>query len=102
MNISFNVNNSNFDHGSSVVKSIHQNGDSSGQADAILTELQEIRMKLTEANDLSQSLLDLEIALKNQDKPTIARIVGQLSSNFSSSLLANLASSGLSAFLGLI
>lgn len=101
MPISINVSGSSFDRGSSVIGSIHESGGMAEQSDAVLVELREIRERLSEADDLSRAISSLEEAIRDQDKPKISKITKQLSANFSSSLLANLASGGLMAFLGI-
>lgn len=101
MGISISVSESSFDHGSKVVGTIYENANQLNQTDAILKELREIRIKLDETAALKQAIISLEEAIRNQDNPKISKIVGQLSSNFSSSLLANVASSGLLTFLGI-
>ena len=56
--------------------------------------------KAREESDLKQAIASLEEKIKSQDKPKSSKILEQLSSDFSS-LLVNLASIELLAFLGI-
>ena len=100
-NYKIQVNNSTFDHGSSVVKEVY-GGVATSQDVAILQELQKIQNQLKDTEPMIvDALSNLEQAIRNQDKPSISKFVRQLSSGVSASFLANLASGSLLSFLGI-
>lgn len=68
----------------------------------ILQELSVIRTKLKTTEPLlANAVENLEQAIREQDKPKISKIVGQLSVGTAASVLAEFANRGLRAFLGL-
>lgn len=100
MNLNIHVGSNNtFRNNSSVVGTINENPLPASDPDAILEELREIRGKLESAQTLSLAIEALESAIKEQNKPKISRVIGDLSKSFSSSLLSSLASESLLTFL---
>lgn len=99
MNITINANNSLFNNNSQMVGTINENGPVQSHETEILHELQAIQEKLSTAQELSDQLYELEQAIRENKPSKIQSIVQQLASNFSSSLLANLASGTLLAML---
>lgn len=101
MDLHIDVKDSKFDHGSSVVRDI-QIGGTEAQDGAILQELEEIRHKLAATEPLvAESVAKLERAVRENNKPKISTIIQQLSTGFAATVLANLASPALLAFLGI-
>ena len=101
MDFHFDIKDSKFDHGSSVVKNI-QIGGAETHDGAILRELEEIRDKLAATEPLvAESVAKLEQAVRENNKPKISTIIQQLSTGFAATVLANLASPALLAFLGI-
>lgn len=100
MNITITANNSSSDNNSQVVGTINENGHIQAQQTEILHELQAIQEKLSTAQELSERLYELEQAIRENRTSNIQSIIQQLTSNFSSSLLANLASGSLLEMLG--
>lgn len=103
MAIKIEVSNSNFNYNSSVVHTAVEveGGAVQAQDQAILNELQQIQDKLDSAAELSRTIVNLETAIRAQDRGAISKIVQQVSTGFSASLLANLASGSLLSFLGM-
>lgn len=100
MNITINANHSSFNNNSQMIGTINENGPVQTQETEILHELRAIQEKLATAQELSERLYELEQAIRENRPSKIQSIVQQLASNFSSSLLANLASGSLLAMLG--
>ena len=99
----FNFQGARIDNGSSGIHTfIARDVQAAPANDAIVTELREIHSKLEQSEPLLAAAVDnLEQAVRAQDKPTISKIVQQLSVGTAASVFANLASSGLMTFLGL-
>ena len=99
----FNFQGATIDNGSSGIHTFIAGDVQAAPAnDAIVTELREIHSKLEQSEPLLAAAVDnLEQAVRAQDKPTISKIVQQLSVGTAASVFANLASSGLMTFLGL-
>ena len=101
MNINITANNSSVSNHSQLIGSINENNVRQGQEEEILNELRAIREKLASAEELSSQLAALEQAIRESYQPKIRDIVQQLTLDFSSSLLSDLASGGLLALLGM-
>ena len=101
MNIKIVSNNNTFSDNSQLIGSINENTVPQAQQNETLNELQAIQKKLMSAQELSAQLYQLEQAIRANNQPKIQDIVQQLTLDFSSSLLSNLASSGLLALLGM-
>lgn len=55
----------------------------------MLKQLEALRMDLSKVDQLSATITSLEAAIREQNKPKVKTIIQQLTSNFASSLLAN-------------
>ena len=99
----FNFQGARIDNGSSGIHTfIAGDVQATPASDAIVTELREIRRKLEKSEPLlAAAVCNLEQAVRAQDKPTISKIVQQLSVGTAASVFANLSSNGLMTFLGL-
>lgn len=99
-NYRINIENSVIDHNSSVVRNDYRG--TSDTDDAILEELQKIQKELEQTEPLiSQTLSDLQDAIRKKNSSKISSIAQRLSTGFAASLLANLASGSLLSFLGI-
>lgn len=101
MNINITSNNSPISNNSQFIGSINENSAAQVQGEEILHELQAIQEKLASAQELSERLQELEQAIRESNQPKIRNIIQQLTTDFSSSLLSNLASGGLLALFGM-
>lgn len=99
MNINITSNNSPISNNSQFIGSINENSAAQVQQEEILHELRAIQEKLASAQELSERLQELEQAIRESNQPKIRNIIQQLTTDFSSSLLSNLASGGLLALL---
>lgn len=99
----FNFQNTTIDNGSSGIHSfIAGNFQAASENPAALEELREICAKLEKTEPLmANAIANLEQAIREQDKPKISQIIQQLSIGTAASILADLASNRLLAFLGL-
>ena len=98
----FNFQGARIDNGSSGIHTfIAGDVQATPASDAIVTELREIHSKLEQSEPLlADAIAALEQAVKEQDRPRIAKIAQQLSVGTAASILSELASKGLLAFLG--
>ena len=100
-NYNITVNNSKFDHGSSVVseKSSSRTRD---DLDQLLDEIRTLQKKMDQVEPLvSGALSELEKALRENNKPKISEKIKELSTGFAASILANIASPIVLSFLGI-
>ena len=99
----FNFQGATIDNGSSGIHTfVAGDVQAAPASDTIVTELRELRGKLEKSEPLLAAAVgNLEQAVRAQDKPTISKIVQQLSVGTAASVFASLASSGLMTFLGL-
>lgn len=97
-----NIQDSKFDHGSSVVRGVKEGDMASTQDDAILRELSVIHEKLKSVEPLlADAIANLEMAIKTQNKSKISEIIHQLSIGSAANILSNIASEKLITFLGI-
>lgn len=97
------ISNTTFDHGSSVVHNEYHSATTSiSQETAILQELQKIQKSIEHTEPfISDLLLELQHAIKKRDESKLSTIVRQLSTGVVKSVLTNIASKSLLAFLGI-
>ena len=91
-NISFNISGSTFrDHASVLDQHTEYHGGTDPQ-DTTVQELRRIQEQLERTQPLiADALANLQEAIEKQDKPTISKVVGQLSSGFAVSVLSSAA-----------
>ena len=74
-------------------------GSSSEREDELLQQLDALRADLERSDQLLAAIASLEAAIREQNKPGIQSIMRQLTSNFTSSLLANVLATAVNPLL---
>lgn len=69
------------------------------EEDDVLKKLETLRFELGRTDALIEAIASLEQAIREQNKPKAKNIVQQLTSNFTSSLLANVVAGIVTPFL---
>ena len=99
--ITFHIDRTTFDHGSSVIHTLNASGAPSGDAE-ILRDLRDAVERLSDREPLiADALDDLREAVEKKDQPSVKKWTGRLASGTTAEVLKGVASKGLLAFLGL-
>lgn len=101
MAVNISIGNATFNDHSTGIGTINDAGTASSEATA-LRELAALRRDLEKTDQLRAAIVSLEQAIREQNKPKTESVVRQLTSNFASSLLANVISNIVNPFLKLL
>lgn len=99
MDFKISIENSTFHDHSAGVGTVNVGTASDKECD-VLEQLRSIRIDLEKLEQLNASILSLEQAIREQNRPKAKMIVQQITSGFTSSLLANVISDIVKPFLG--